>query len=106
MTAPHRPIAFEDALTSGTGSAHRAIGGQPTAEMLEIGPNDIIRSVDGQRFDDLDRLVEYLTGRPEGTPLTIVLRRWSQEENRIFDYHLRQLPGEDVYLVEPDGSQN
>ena len=102
------PIAFEDALTLREPAPLIVQSVEPgsTAEMLEIGPNDIIRSVEGQRFDDLDRLVEYLTGRPEGTPLTIVLRRWSQEQNRIFDYHLRQLPGEDVYLVEPDGSRN
>ena len=94
-------IAYEDALTLREPAPLLLQSVEPgsAAEMLGLSEQDIVRSVDGRRFEDLDHLIQYLLKRPKDTPLTIVVRRWSAEQTRIFDYHVRRLPGEDVRVV-------
>ena len=98
-------IAYEDALTLREPAPLLLQSVEPgsSAEMLGLAEQDIVRSVDGKRFEDLDRLIQYLLHRPKDAPLTIVVRRWSAEQTRIFDYHVRQLPGEDVHVVGEGG---
>lgn len=94
-------IAYEDALTLREPAPLLVQSVEPgsTAEMLGLAEQDIVRSVDGKRFEHIDRLIDHLLHRPKGKPLTIVVRRWSDEQTRIFDYHLRQLPGEDIRVI-------
>jgi S1-C subfamily serine protease len=64
---------------------------------------DYIHEVDGRRFDSVDSLATYVRARA-GHPLTVVLRRGSPDQYRVFDYHLRELPGDEVNLIGPDGT--
>jgi len=41
----------------------------------------------------------YLHARPEGEPISIVLRRWRISDRKIFDFHIRELPGMDLQFV-------
>jgi S1-C subfamily serine protease len=94
-------IPYEDALTLREPAPLLVQSVEPgsTAEMLGLAEQDIVRSVDGKRFEHIDRLIDYLLHRPKGRPLTIVVRRWSDEQTRIFDYHVRTLPGTEVSVV-------
>ncbi len=69
------------------------------AEMLSLQRLDFLYTVDGRRFSDLDALSAYLGGRPQGQPLRVVFRRWSEYENRWFDYLVREMPGEEIHSV-------
>ena len=47
----------------------------------------------------MDALAGYLRTRQVATPLRIVFRRGSASEHRFHDYHVRELPGEDIEQV-------
>jgi serine protease Do len=97
------PTAFED--SSALGDPPRLIvqSVEPgsAAEALSIQESDMVQSIDGRRFADLDSLVGYLKGRPGGSPLHVVLRRGSASYNRWFEYQVRDLPGLDTRMVGP-----
>lgn len=71
------------------------------AEMAGLQRNDILRTVDGMRFNDVDHLARYLNRRSTRQPITVVLSRWSEHSDRIFEYYLHELPGEDIQPVGP-----
>ncbi len=73
------------------------------AAMRGLEPGDYVHEIDGQRFDSLDSLVAHVRSRA-GHPLTVVVRRGSPDSYRVFDYHLRELPGDDIKLIGPDGA--
>jgi S1-C subfamily serine protease len=75
-----------------------------TAEALGLQLMDILHSVDGRPFADLESLGAYLRERPQEKAVTVVVRRLSSSRDRWFDYLVRELPGSDLHLVgsEPD----
>ncbi len=74
-----------------------------TAQTLGLAEYDALQSVDGRRYESLDALITYLQERPRG-PITIVVRRGSDDTYRYFEYHRRELPGEDIQIVKPESS--
>ncbi|HEY3214966.1 MAG TPA: trypsin-like peptidase domain-containing protein [Candidatus Eisenbacteria bacterium] len=98
------PIYLEDdaSLRDPARLVVQSVESGSAAEMLEVEEQDILQSIDGRSFADLDALEEYLRQRPKGRAMKVVLRRWSGGEDRIFDYHVRDLPGEDIQLVGPE----
>ena len=60
---------------------------------------DLLDTVDGQSFEDLESLVRYLDSRTSDEPIRIVLRRVSPNNHRWFDYHVRELPGESIEKI-------
>jgi S1-C subfamily serine protease len=98
------PIAIEDStsLSEPGRLVVQSVAPGSAAEALGIGPMDVIHSIDGKRFDDLEVLIAYMTQRSSGSPVRIVFRRMSQSFNRWFEYHVRELPGESTQIVGPD----
>jgi len=99
------PVAYEDAkaLREPACIIVQSVEPGSTAEMAGIEQQDILRSVDRKEFDDFDHLVAYLKSRSSNAPLSMVFCRWSGEDSRIFDYLIRELPGDDMRLVGPEG---
>jgi S1-C subfamily serine protease len=97
------PVSFDDATSLREPAALMVQSVEPgsSAEMLELEQEDLLWSVEGKRFDDVDRLLHYLETRKPG-PIEIVVRRWSGEENHIFEFNVRSLPGEDIHPVGPE----
>jgi hypothetical protein len=71
------------------------------ASSLELGSLDIVHRLDGRAFTSLDSLISYVQSRPP-RPLRLEVRRGSGNTYRNFEYHARELPGEDVKLVGPE----
>lgn len=94
-------MPFEDgaALVSTPGLMVHSIEDGSMASSLDVEKQDLIESVDGRPFNDLPALSKYLAERKGGSPLRLVLRRWSPSDHRIFDYHVRDLPGDEIELV-------
>jgi S1-C subfamily serine protease len=69
------------------------------ASSLNVEKQDLIESVDGRPFKDLPALSKYLAGRKGGSPVRFVLRRWSPYNRSILDYHVRDLPGDEIELI-------
>jgi S1-C subfamily serine protease len=94
------PIDFED-LTNTPLAARLMIHDiEPatSAHTLSLRAMDTIHSIDGRRFDDLETLAAYMHRRPKG-PVAIIVRRFSGDMYRMFEYHRRELPGEDIHAV-------
>ena len=72
------------------------------AHSLGMSTMDVIETIDGRRFDDLDALLGYLHGHEDGVTLRVVFRRFSPSYNRWFDLHVRDFPGEEKRLIGPD----
>jgi PDZ domain-containing protein len=53
--------------------------GLPASKVLEVG--DVIRSIDGTSVDDADKLVDLITTRPAGKPLTIGITRGGKDRD-------------------------
>jgi serine protease Do len=96
-------VSFDDATSLRVPAALMVQSVEPgsSAEMLELEQEDLLWSVDGQRFDDVDHLIQYLGTRKPG-PIEIVVRRWSGDEDHIFEFNIRELPGEDIHAVGPN----
>jgi len=95
------PMPLEDgaALVKAPQLTIHSIEDGSMASSLDIRKLDLVESVDGLPFDDLPALRKYLAGRKAGPPIHLVLRRWSDSDHRIFDYHVRDLPGDEVEVV-------
>jgi S1-C subfamily serine protease len=65
---------------------------------LDFQEGDMVVRVDGKSFRDVDGLREHLDNRDAGAPIVLVLRRWSGAR-RIFAYHVRELPGDEVERI-------
>ena len=98
------PIRFDDEanLSEPMSLVVQSVEPASAAEALGVQGLDIIESLDGRRFEDLGALNEYFRQHPQGTPVTVVLRRFSASSSRIFEYHVRDLPGQDIHAVEPE----
>jgi S1-C subfamily serine protease len=97
------PFEIEDAssLLDVPGLRVQSVEPGSRAEALDLEPGDFVLSVDGRPVRDLDSLVALVLPRPRPTPLSVVLTRESARSHRIFDSHVRELPGADVHLVGP-----
>jgi PDZ domain-containing secreted protein len=71
------------------------------AEALGLEAGDLIDTIDGQRFQTLDALIGHLRQRELGKSIPVTLRRWSQELQVVFDYHVRDLPAESFEVFGP-----
>ena len=98
------PIAFEDmtALSESARLLVHSVEPGSNAEGLDIGPMDIVESIDGRRFGDLDALLTYLRQHQAGAPLHVVFRRFSESANSWFEFHVRDLPGKEIQVIEPE----
>jgi membrane-associated protease RseP (regulator of RpoE activity) len=98
------PIAFEDssALTEPARLIVQSVAPGSAAEALGIGGLDIVQSIDGQRFDDLELLIGYLNRHQSGAPIRIVFRRLSDSLSRWHEFHVRDLPGVETQVIGPE----
>jgi S1-C subfamily serine protease len=98
------PIASEDstALTEPAHLVVQSVEDGSTASAEDVEEMDILQTVDGLRFDDLDALVAYLDRHRNGPPLHIVFRRPGSNSNHWFTWHVRELPNTDTHIVGPE----
>jgi S1-C subfamily serine protease len=99
------PIDYEDETDSPQRARLMVHSVEPASAAHTVGfaQMDILHTVDGRRYDDVDSLVAYLRRRPRG-PIALVVRRVSDDLYRVFDHHLRELPGSDFHVVGPDAA--
>ena len=98
------PLDLDDAMALAE-PAHltvQSVAPGSAAEALGMDAMDIVHSIDGRSFADLDSLAAYLQGRPEDAKVRIVFRRFTSNGARWLDFHLRELPGEDIQTVGPE----
>ena len=95
------PLAYEDStvLRHSASLVVHSVDTGSAAEAVDLESADNVVTIDGRTFEGLDDLIAYLGDRKKGTPLKLVLTRLSPSHNRWFDYHVRELPGEDYEVV-------
>ena len=72
------------------------------AESLEIKKWDMLVSIDGQPIGSLTDLHERIAAaRQDDRPVTLVLKRWSNEHDQVYDYVERSVAIEDLEFVGP-----
>jgi S1-C subfamily serine protease len=100
------PVSFEDevGLVSQCRLAVHSVESSSTAQSLGIQRLDVLFTLDGRRFDTLDELIAWLQARPKG-PMRVEFRRYTEDVHRVFEYHGRELPGEEIELIGPGGPQ-
>ena len=98
------PSAFEDvaALSEPSGLMVQSVESGSGAEALGVEQMDIVESIDGRRFDTLESLIAYVDRHKAGSPFRIVFRRMSESMTHWFEYHVRDLPGDDTHVVGPE----
>ena len=95
------PLGFEDdGLAMSTPLVIHSIEPSSTAMTLDLERLDMVHRIDGRAFDSLDSLIAHVESR-DGQPIRIEVRRFTEETYRIFEYHVRELPGTDVKRVGP-----
>ena len=71
-------------------------------ESLEFEKWDMLVSVDGQPVEDLNTLYARLeTAGKAGKPVHLVMKRWSVERDRVYDYVERTMAVQDLEFVGP-----
>jgi serine protease Do len=97
------PIDLEDVPPSSESVrlAIHFVDPSSTAASLGIQPWDVVHTVDGRPFGNLESLVAYLHQRPSSKPIALVLKRTSDSIYRGFEYLTRTLPGDDLKTVGP-----
>ena len=95
------PMEYEDGTNMPTfqGLFVQSVDPGSTAEALGLQLGDILHTIDGRQFADLDSLAGYLHAPREGRTLRVVLRRVSPSLHRWLDYLVREMPGKDVRPV-------
>ena len=73
-----------------------------SAEALQVEEGDLIDTIDGRRFHQLDALIAHLRQREHDQPMTITFRRWGASFKQVFDYHVRELPAETFEVFGPN----
>jgi len=96
------PSGFQDAPEANLGkllAVHYVADGSPaSAQGLQMW--DMIKSVDGKPFHDIDTLLAYLKER--NRPVQLVIKRLSESNDKIYEYHEFELPVEELRLVGTD----
>jgi len=97
------PMSFEDAaaLSKAARLVVQSVEPGSSAEALGVESMDVVESVDGRSFDDLNGLLAYLRQHADRVPLHVVFRRASPSVNRWFELHARDLPGRETRVIEP-----
>lgn len=97
------PVALDDmsALREPARLVVQSVDPGSVADGLDLATMDILESVDGRHFDDLDGLLAYLNARKSDPPLRCVFRRFGDDTNCWLEYHVRELPGEDIQVIGP-----
>lgn len=67
---------------------------------FKLEPNDMLVSVDGKRFTDVDTLADYAKAHGNH-PIVLVFRRLTNDWFRTWEFHRREFPAKDVVRV-PD----
>jgi len=95
---------FRDEVEANLGkllAVHYVADGSPaSAQGLQLW--DMIKSVDGRPFHDIDALLSYLNQR--NRPVRLVIKRLSESNDNIYEYHEFELPVEDLKLIGVDKS--
>jgi S1-C subfamily serine protease len=98
------PPGFHDELEANLGRVlavhHVAEGSPANAQGLQMW--DLIKSVDGKPFHDIDTLLAYLNHKSQ--PAQIVVKRLSESNDKIFEYHEFELPIEELSIIGTDKS--
>ena len=77
-------------------AVHYVADGSPaSAQGLQIW--DLIKSVDGKPFHDIDALLAYL--KEKNRPVRLVIKRLSESNDKIYEYHEFELPVEELKLI-------
>jgi serine protease Do len=63
---------------------------------------DLIKSVDGKPFHDIDTLLAYLNHKNQ--PVQIVVKRLSESNDKIYEYHEFELPLENLGIISTNPS--
>lgn len=96
------PSGFQDAPEANLGRLlavqYVADGSPASAQGLRLW--DMIKSVNGKPFHDIDTLLAYLKER--NRPVQIVIKRLSESNDKIYEYHEFELPVEDLRIVGTD----
>jgi S1-C subfamily serine protease len=97
------PMSFEDGAVLGerTPLTVHSVESGSSAESHGMQRGDLLESVDGRHFDALEALTEYLQQPRDGAPLRAVVRRWSPQTRRMFDYCGLELPGSEIEMIGP-----
>jgi C-terminal processing protease CtpA/Prc len=77
-----------------------APGSAAEARGLEAG--DYLQAVDGRRFEDVDSLFAY--AHDKHAAVEVVVLRWAPGWLRLYDHHVRELPGESARIVTDETS--
>ena len=71
-------------------------------ESLELEKWDMLVTVDGQPVEDLNTLYTRLeTAARAGRSVHLVMKRWSAERDRVYDYLERTMAVQDLEFVGP-----
>ncbi len=93
------PPSFQDEPEANLGkllAVHYVADGSPaSAQGLQLW--DMIKSVDGRPFHEIDALLSYLNQR--NRPVRLVIKRLSESNDKIYEYHEFELPVEDLKLI-------
>ncbi len=93
------PPGFRDEPEANLGkllAVHYVAEGSPaSAQGLQLW--DMIKSVDGRPFHEIDALLSYLNQR--NRPVRVVIKRLSESNDKIYEYHEFELPVEDLKLI-------
>jgi S1-C subfamily serine protease len=100
------PLAFDDqvSLRDPWRLVVQSVEPGSTAESLGLQGMDSIHTVNGRSFTDLDSLSAYLHDRSSENPIHLVLRRVNTCPTGLFEYVVRDLPGDEVKPIGPEGS--
>ena len=98
------PYEFEDAasVVDPCRLMIQSVDSGSAAEAHGLNAMDFVHSIDGRRFDDLGSLKQYLDQRSSEASMRLVIRRMTDKSDRIFDFIIRELPGEDIQTVGPE----
>jgi C-terminal processing protease CtpA/Prc len=101
------PMSFEDAavLSKSVRLVVQSVESGSSAEVLGVEAMDMLETIDGRHFDDLNGLLAYLDRHQEGVPIRAVFRRVSPAVNRWFELQARDLPGRETRVIEPDAPE-
>jgi S1-C subfamily serine protease len=96
-------VNYEDGIDSllATYLTIQSIEPSSAAEMHTLRRGDMLYRIDGHPFEDVKALSTYMQERPAG-PISIIIRRGSPDMYRVYDFHFRELPGEDIKAIGPE----
>ena len=96
------PNTLRDAMALGTNNGlliHEVERGT-AGQVLEFQPYDVVTTVDGKRYSDVETLFSYLqNAEAAGRPVTVEILRLSDTAMHFFDYMRRDVPIDSLELI-------